>query len=775
MLLTFQSTKEPDSASKEREPTPRNPKDVVRGGRRGRRGAVPRACASCRRRKIKCNGEKPCEACRWYKRPLECAYPDIERDRATRTSPSPDYRSALTRLFPSTAPEQLVELPREKLLKLINGSASSQMQDSPTATNSVGTASIPSIPVLPPDRPTLESLHSIPRDELDNVPGAMGAGMGIPMPPTAPSSGHISDDVNALSLLARPPTSYLGISSVQAALRAIAWNHPEHNFAISPAVSRQQPEEPLSPLSATLATLQFSETQLVDAYFSNFHALAPLIDEDAFRRTHQANSRQDARWIALRDTVFALGSIIAAPDVHDRAHASYFESATSQINLGVLGNPSIEVVQTLALMGGWYCHYTSQPNLAYALMGTAIRMALTLGLHRELCDSRPVYEAGGASRAAHEDFRRRVWWSLCCLETWGQETLGRPGMDFFTASITAAAPRLVDKDNYQTLTPLIENISFIKIASKIQESLATPPALTHTEMCSLDALLLSWWTNLPPLLTRPDPPSHAAAEPEPIYSVRTVMRWRFHMQRMLLFRPTLLNQTMRRIPLIALRHDERTAIQRCREAAETVIADIAQTTRMNRMIGWNAVWFVFQATMVPLIYLSGIGIAGCGGAAAAGGGGGGDGWDGGESEEEVEACKRQVEMAILALGRMRPFSPTAGRTFEVLSSIFAAVQQQQQEKDTVDPDAGAPLSGVDADEQMEDSALDRMAMDSSQNAVAAVIEQGFRGGRSADEAAGFFDNLPPEYMWEYLSWGPNDLWPDLATLGQEEGIPFNPA
>ncbi|KAL2839499.1 fungal-specific transcription factor domain-containing protein [Aspergillus pseudoustus] len=748
MYFAFDSTKEVDApVQKDREPSPRNPKNVMRAGRPGRRGAVPRACASCRRRKIKCNGEKPCEACRWYKRPDECVFPQNERDRNSRSSPEPDFRSALTKLIPGTAPEQLIDLPREKLLELITGSASSQMQDSPTGTTSVGTTG--GVSVMATDRPTLESLHSIPRDELGEISTRGDA-------PPPPSSGHISDDVNALSLLARPPTSYLGISCVQAALRAIAWNHPEYNFSISPTVSRQQPDEPLSPLSATLATLQFTESQLVDAYFVNFHPFAPLLDEPSFRRTHQAGSRQDARWLALRDTVLALGSIIASVDVHDRAHCTYFDSAMGHINLSTLGNPSLEVVQTLALMGGWYCHYTSQPNLAYSLMGTALRMALTLGLHRELCDGRSVYEPG---RAAYEDFRRRVWWSLCVLETWGQETLGRPGMNFFTASITASPPRLVDKDNYLEILPLIENIEFIKVASKIQESLATPTALTHTEIWDLDAQLLQWWTNLPPIVKDPDTP-----HPENIYSVRTVIRLRFHTQRMLLFRPTLLNQTMRRIPLIAIRADERTAIQRCRESAETVILDIAHTARaknMNRMIGWNAVWFLFQATMVPLICLSGIGIF----------------VESTDLEAAAESCKRLVETSILALGRMRPFSPTAGRTFEGnMNNEHCNINEDGLPGP---PDAPNGYERMNIDTSIPDR-IPLVVNDHAATAAAGgggggeqIIGGGLRAvGRSTDEPAGFFDNLPPEYMWEYLSWGPNDLWPDMAALGgQEEAIP----
>lgn len=41
-----------------------------------RRVITVRACTSCRHRKIKCDGDKPCEACRWYKKADSCHYPD---------------------------------------------------------------------------------------------------------------------------------------------------------------------------------------------------------------------------------------------------------------------------------------------------------------------------------------------------------------------------------------------------------------------------------------------------------------------------------------------------------------------------------------------------------------------------------------------------------------------------------------------------------------------------------------------------------------------------
>ncbi|KAF5014350.1 hypothetical protein F66182_14694, partial [Fusarium sp. NRRL 66182] len=221
------------------------------------------------------------------------------------------------------------------------------------------------------ERPGLESLHAIPgeHEQLDENQCASAS---------EESEEQISDDVNALSLPARNLTSYLGVSSIQAALKVIAWLHPQLNSHL-PSPNEQRHPHHRSSISAGLPP---TELQLLDAYFENFQPFSPLIDEDTCRSTFISGRRNDDRWLALLNIILALGSITAA-GVDNHNHRAYFERSMSFLNLKVLGNPSLEVVQTLGLMGGWYCHYISQPNMGYALMGASLRMAVTLGLQRE--------------------------------------------------------------------------------------------------------------------------------------------------------------------------------------------------------------------------------------------------------------------------------------------------------------------------------------------------------------------------------------------------------
>ncbi|CAK7236391.1 hypothetical protein SBRCBS47491_009620 [Sporothrix bragantina] len=772
MFLTFDSAqpstkdkdKNRDGLCNPKQPTARRSERL----HRRRRHATVRACTSCRQRKIKCDGLTPCEACRWYKKAEQCRYLEREHERQTQNGcpveppARADYRGALARLFPEVDPDSIVGLSQEKLLSLLSqlakpadGSHVSQSQPQDVATvATVATSSsvethASALSLSSPmslERPGLETLHSIPEQQHVQGDGSKSADA------ADASDEHIADDVNALSLPARHLSSYLGVSSMQAALKVLAWLRPELNTHLSlrnnqqlhsshsshsSHSDRQQPTR--TPGSQTI-----SERQLLDAYFANFQPFAPLIDEATCRATFLSGHRKDDRWLALFNILLALGSITAAGVDNNHDHRTYFARSMRCLNFCVLGNPSLEAIQTLGLMGGWYCHYISQPNLAYALMGAALRMAVTLGLQHE---PPPNNRYPG-----YQEHKRRIWWSLCCLETWGQETLGRPSMDFFGAGITVKLPQMLDKENYMAVLPLVENVHFVKIASKIQQSLTALPTLTHADMLGLDDQLLQWWTSLPPVLKDYVPC------PEALYAARTVMRWRFYNQRLLLYRPKLLHFAMCRIPLMAIKDEERIAVQRCGDIARVAIEDIAATTaldmgqttqenhksqmgQMSRMIAWNAVWMIFQATVVPLILLAAASVPG--------------------ADDDAEACKAQVQTAMAALDRMRPYVHTAERSLGMVSGILEMLTGA-----TTTTDNDLPLDAPDA----LNGPL--MVADSQQVPQERVLDWNWTAATAGSQQ-----------MWDYLSWaengetgeneghaGNNDFWQDLySSLNPQQG------
>lgn len=347
-----------------------------------------------------------------------------------------EYRSILGRLFPDLPPESLVNLSREKLLELTTASAGSQIQalaqhvESPATSVSLDAHMSP----LSNEDDNLESLQSMP-EELPDSRNTSSTDL----------VEGVSDDVNGLSLTVRQPSSYLGVSSIQAVIKVIVWLDPGCASYFSRTPESEQDTQSgwphHTPITPPQPCIPPSEMQMLDAYFLYFQAFAPMIDEKSFRETYCAGRRRDGHWLALLNIVLALGSIAATgPD--DMTHQTYFLRCKSHLSISSLGSSHIEIVQALGLVGGWYCHYISQPNLAYSLMGAALRMAAALGLHKEFADTRQL---PSPTKLASMDLKRRVWWSLFCMDTWAGMTLGRPSMGRIGSTITVKPPLCRDK------------------------------------------------------------------------------------------------------------------------------------------------------------------------------------------------------------------------------------------------------------------------------------------------------------------------------------------
>lgn len=241
------------------------------------------------------------------------------------------------------------------------------------------------------------------------------------------------------------------------------------------------------------------------------------------------------------------------------------------------------------------------------------------------------------------------------------------------------------------------------------------PLVKHPDILYFDNQLLEWYDNLPAALKDHEPCT------ESMSMARTIMRWRYCNQRMLLYRPTLLSYAMRRIPYIALRSEERTAVEKCREIADMTIRDICATTQPNQMSGWNGVWMLFQAVMVPILglFLS-------------------DNTSG-DARATVGACQSQVELAMITLARMKQWSPTAKRTLDVVSRIFEASKRGPE---------------MDSLPQYQTTGLAPALPDP------AINESGIPDPFTYQ----FPDDPTGQNLWDYLSWSDNNLWPGLADF-----------
>ncbi|KAK3688451.1 fungal-specific transcription factor domain-containing protein [Podospora appendiculata] len=615
------------------------------GSGAAKRITTPHACAECKRRKIRCDGQQPCGQCLSSRAPKRCFY-DKHRQRVIPSRKTlealsqslEECRSILKRLYPGQDIQSLLPLSRQELLSALDRPMMIDTSVGGLPSPPLNTSPISDLdsPMMPKNENLLEQMPCRDTEWDEERRGR------DPIPVEA-------DDINALSLTVDRQTSYLGASSIKAALMVMLKVQPglrnslatplnsvemSHNY---PAIRQKS----TAPKDLQRIPWSWKGQTLIDAYFKRIHVFVPMLDETTFRADYLEGQRFDAPWLALLNMVFAMGSI-AAMKSDDYNHINYYNRAMEHLPLDAFGSSHIETVQALALIGGYYLHYINRPNMANAVLGAAIRMASALGLHRESLTQ------GGGDMAAAET-RRRTWWSLFCLDTWATTTMGRPSFGRWGPAINIRPPEFGvnagrDSSQHAGILPLIENIKFCKIATQIQDMLAISPLLRTEDRCGLDSQLASWYTNLPWLLRTTDPCA------EPLYMARCIMKWRYQNLRMLLHRPVLLSLASSGLnPHTQACDADLAAIETCRELAAQTIDDIAREWTRNQMSGWNAVWFLYQAAMVPLVSVF---------------------WQWGSPR--VPEWLKQIETILDLLEVMEEWSLAARRSREVVCRMYEA-------------------------------------------------------------------------------------------------------
>lgn len=730
-----------------------------------RKISTTHACDECRRRKIGCDGGQPCSNCDWYRNGKQCRY----SHRPAREAPSQRLLAQLSTSLDQAHAIIARLLPQNRDMRQLNGLSRAQLVDMVLAaspgpvtgtpgTNPQSSPSIPSPATATSQRvvdPELEELvyEASPhaswtecRTGLDGVP-------------------HVSDDVNALSLSIRPHSSFLGVSSIAASLRVIrkiskARTLEGPSLTSTSRVSALSERYPsagrVGETPILVPATSLGQRTLIDAYFNHFHPLIPMIDKGAFMDTYESGLRTDDGWLALLHMVFTLGSI-AASTAEDMSHIHYYNLVKPYVNIDFLGNGNIEAVQALGLIGGLYLHYQSRPNTAHAVMGAAVRMACALGLHRDADPTTTKAQSSTPAREAHlpsQETRRRTWWSLFCLDTWATTTVGRPSLGRISPAVTArlpgwlhgepdlSKPEKLDEDDLLVLI-LRHEVTFCKIATKIQDRLAEGPVLDFAEIGKLDSELRDWEDTLPQLLKGSQECPSLVATP------RAVIKWRYNNLRFLLFRPILLVNALRSSMPAHMKpsDDEIKCVTTCRTIAARTIQIIRDEWRQTQVSGWNAVWLLFQACMAPLVTL--FSELNRGDMAA------------------VDMARAQIETAIALLADMSSYSVTAHKTrffvtqiYDTFHAALDAATHQAGNSDTINYAAVAPSATDD---------------DQKQTAVRLPVGIQPPAQSSEDFIPQLSSHVSHNIYQSFIEPGGNPMYPDPAErleLGQESSNLF---
>ncbi|KAL0776184.1 hypothetical protein CaCOL14_007471 [Colletotrichum acutatum] len=572
---------------------------------------VNRSCQECTRRKVKCDGGHPCASCQYYKVADSCEYRQRSRrhavSRSTLEKTSEQLRaqsSVLQKLFPDVDVNDLVGKSRAELLSLLPreslfalGSSVPQADPSPAGVSAA-------------DEDDDDDRHDDSAQNSENGDAANERRWDEPA--QQPATLGSSDDINAVSLATdQHRRSYLGVTSMSAVLRVIfrlcpaakehtaqrakAWNDVHYQSQLLPSLSLVSPGAGMNPLR---------EQRCIDFYFDHIHPVTPILNEDDFRRNFASGTRLDGSWLALLNMVYTLGSIASGSD---SLHVQYYRQARSFLDLDSLGSGNMESLQALCLLGGYYLHYRNSPNMAYAVLGAAHRVAIALGLHREPARSRAENVTEHDNYISRAETRRRTWWSLFCLDTWASMTLGRPTCGRWDSStMDTLLPTPLFPDDHVAAS-LRASCLFCHICDRIQHRFAQPARLSAREAMAFDRELVEWHNSLPDFLKNP------ANSPPRLTEAREFMRNRYLNVRLILTRSFLLylahDHSLRRganaISAVSGPSPEELAlVETCRSVAMEAIDAITLYWTPNRIHVWNSAWYLFQACMVPILSIA---------------------------------------------------------------------------------------------------------------------------------------------------------------------------
>ncbi|KAL4075802.1 fungal-specific transcription factor domain-containing protein [Scleroderma citrinum] len=394
------------------------------------RRRVWRACESCRRKKIKCDGCEPtcaqCQAsgsqCTWLQ----------TKDRA-----------ALSRHYVQELEARLLHM--ESLFSQITPLLE-QLGPSLNLPSTSGQSSTPGTSTDDPQPATsvLQALSSRSASDTQTDSSPSPESSGIKM------EDDVSESFGQLALDEHGHMRWIGGSSTMSLIQSFRalTSSPLHRVSPmeedprAPGPSVNKLYFPASVFFGKVHALPRAEEveypeedlcdKLVEVYFQRLHFLMPVLDKPSFmiRYKKLMQMRHDTDFLdteaAFTSVVFAIFACTArlVEDVRLSKDSSddggmgmvYYERA---LILHYISHTSIQVshVQSFILMSMFLCTINCLPQ-AWILVGQAVRTAQDLGLHRSprRLTISPI----------EKETRRKIWWNVYCLDRMLALALGRP-------------------------------------------------------------------------------------------------------------------------------------------------------------------------------------------------------------------------------------------------------------------------------------------------------------------------------------------------------------
>ncbi|KAJ7904289.1 fungal-specific transcription factor domain-containing protein [Mycena olivaceomarginata] len=380
------------------------------------RRRVWRACESCRRKKIKCDGCEPtCSQC--SASGSQCTWLQT-KDRAALSRHYVQELEArllhMESLFSQITPvlDQIGPLP--------NGAAIAELAAAGSAVSALsGSDATPSATVLPRSIP--------PKDRPSSVP-------------IKAEEDDVSESFGQLALDEYGHMRWIGGSSTMSLIQSFKalTSSPLHRISpmeedpLAPGPSVNKLYFPASVFFGKVHALPGPEEveypprdladKLVKAYFSRFHFLNPVIDKPSFLRkyTHLMDNisdpefaRSEAAFSALVFAVFACSAGLAedsrlsiSESLDDGGMGMVYYERALILQYISHANTQIAHVQCFILLSSFLCSVNCLPQ-AWILVGQAVRTGQDLGLH--VSASAP-FPRRLVITPIEKETRRKIWW-----------------------------------------------------------------------------------------------------------------------------------------------------------------------------------------------------------------------------------------------------------------------------------------------------------------------------------------------------------------------------
>jgi hypothetical protein len=463
------------------------------------------------------------------------------------------------------------------------------------------------------------------------------------------------DVMAAISIQEERP-GYLGLASGAALLHLI------QNCSGGPLSSTsmlQKPPTPKAHLPQSLsANLQREiPPQKIEAYianyFSEYHISYPLVHQGLFMaQYHEIVPRPKYGWAVLMYMVAAVGAFMSATAPNDD-YLVLYQCARSHLSLEILEVGSLTLVQSLSLISN-YLQKRDRPNSSHNYLGLAVRMAYGLGLHKD--------HPSTGGNLLYREIRRRTWWCLFIYDVGSTITFSRP-IAIPSAGIDAKLPlNISESDLTISATKAPENINgptiytnvrvqsqFHLLTNHIYNRVISNPAPSARQVLQWDDIYITKWLNMVPWYYK-----DSAGVPERHALAHSIMTWRYKHFRMIIYRPFLIQKTLVTTRSQPSENSDSciyrdAACERCSKESHETISSIDRFWKDHvhtRMACWYALYFLFSATLVPVVLLRN------------------------EPQSPLADSRQQdIDTAISIIKSMAELSPFAGRCFETLESL----------------------------------------------------------------------------------------------------------